>query len=172
MSNLHQIPVRQGAIYVTSDPGLILYTPLGSCISACLFDPVAHVGGMNHFMLPRPPGNDNAAAPGVFGINAMPMLLDAMIEAGARPDRIRAKLFGGSRTVFGGRDIGMMNRDMAEDFLHDSGVRCLGGITCTDEAISVSFRAALGRIEGRRYQKRRSAEFPALDTEYPLSIRR
>jgi chemotaxis protein CheD len=171
MSDFHQIPVIQGAVHVTSDPGVILYTPLGSCISACLFDPVAGVGGMNHFMLPRPPGNDNAAAPGVFGINAMPMLLDAMIEAGARPERIRAKLFGGSRNVFGGRDIGMMNRDLAEDFLHESGVRCLGGITCTDEAISVSFHAALGRIEGRRYQKRRRAELAALDSVKPISLR-
>lgn len=172
MSDIHQIPVSQGAVHVTADPGVILYTPLGSCISTCLFDPVAGVGGMNHFMLPRPPGNDNAAAPGVFGINAMPMLLDAMIGAGARPERIRAKLFGGSRNVFGGRDIGMMNRDLAEDFLHERGVRCLGGITCTDEAISVSFHAALGRIEGRRYEKRRRAVLPALDSVQPLSLRR
>jgi chemotaxis protein CheD len=172
MSDTHQIPVRQGSIHVTSDPEVTLYTPLGSCISACLFDPVAGVGGMNHFMLPRPPGNDNAASPGVFGIFAMPMLLDAMIEAGARPERIRAKLFGGSRNVFGGRDIGMMNRDLAEDFLHDSGVRCLGGITCTDEAISVSFRAALGLIEGRRYQKRRETHVPVLEAEIPLVRRR
>jgi hypothetical protein len=73
--------------------------------------------------------------------------------------------------VFGGRDIGMMNRDLAEDFLHESGVRCLGGITCTDEAISVSFHAALGRIEGRRYQKRRRAELAALDSVKPISLR-
>lgn len=172
MSDTYQIPVHQGSIHVTSDPRVILYTPLGSCISACLFDPVAGVGGMNHFLLPRPPGNDNTAAPGVFGINAMPMLIDAMIDAGARPERIRAKLFGGSRNVFGGRDIGMMNRDMAEDLLHEGGVRCLGGLTCTDEAMTVSFRAALGRIEGRRYQKRRGDALSALDSDYPLSLRR
>jgi chemotaxis protein CheD len=172
MSDTHQIPVPQGAIHVTSDPKVILYTPLGSCISACLFDPVAGVGGMNHFMLPRPPGNDYEASPGVFGIHAMPMLLDAMITAGARPKRIRAKLFGGSRNVFGGRDIGMMNRDLAEDFLHESGVHCLGGFTCTDETIAISFRAALGRIEGRRYQKGRGYASPALEADVAIARRR
>ncbi len=78
---------------------------------------------MNHFMLPRPPGNDNAAAPGVFGIHAMPMLLDAMIEAGRVLTRIRAKLFGGSRNVFGGRDISMMKPGSWQASFHDSGVR-------------------------------------------------
>ena len=31
---------------------LMLVTILGSCVAACLFDPEARVGGMNHFMLP------------------------------------------------------------------------------------------------------------------------
>ncbi|MEJ0067592.1 MAG: hypothetical protein WDO24_01270 [Pseudomonadota bacterium] len=30
----------------------MLVTVLGSCVSACVRDPLAKVGGMNHFMLP------------------------------------------------------------------------------------------------------------------------
>ncbi len=56
--------VLQGEFEVSSDPNLILTTVLGSCIACCLFDPVAGVGGMNHFLLPTPPpsmsGRDRA----------------------------------------------------------------------------------------------------------------
>lgn len=149
--------VPQGAIHVTSDPSDVLYTPLGSCISACMFDPVVRIGGMNHFLLPVSPGNDNRSNPAMFGIHAMPMLLDAMLRAGARPERIRAKLFGGSRNIFGGRDIGMLNRELAEDFLEDNGIRLLGGFMGSDGSMSISFRAAAGKVEGRRHERPRHA---------------
>ena len=45
--------ILPGEFFVSRDP-MIVYTVLGSCISACIRDPVAGVGGMNHFMLPEP----------------------------------------------------------------------------------------------------------------------
>ncbi|NTF17420.1 chemotaxis protein CheD [Agrobacterium rubi] len=158
MQHTRQIAVPQGSIHVTSDPQVVFYTPLGSCISACMFDPVSGVGGMNHFLLPASPGNDNHSSPAMFGIHAMPMLLDAMMDAGASPGRIRARLFGGIRNVFGGRDIGMLNRDIAAAFLVEHGILNLGGVTCTDDAVSVSFRAATGQISGRRFERTRRME--------------
>lgn len=157
MHHPRQTAVPQGAIHVTSDPSEVLYTPLGSCISACMFDPAAGVGGMNHFLLPVPPGNDHRSNPAMFGIHAMPMLLDAMLRAGARPERIRTKLFGGARNIFGGRDIGMLNREVAENFLEDNGLRLLGGLMGSDDSMSISFLAAAGKIEGRRYERPRHA---------------
>jgi chemotaxis protein CheD len=41
-----------GEYYVT-DRRMLLVTVLGSCVAACLRDPYANVGGMNHFMLPE-----------------------------------------------------------------------------------------------------------------------
>ena len=43
--------------YFATDRDMALVTVLGSCVAACLRDPVAGVGGMNHFMLP----NDDAS---------------------------------------------------------------------------------------------------------------
>jgi chemotaxis protein CheD len=153
MSNTQQIAVSQGKCFTTSDPGIVFYTPLGSCISACMYDPVAGVGGMNHFLLPAHSGNDNGSSPGLFGIDAMPILLDGMLDAGALPARIVCKLFGGSRTVFGGRDIGLENKEFAEEFLFENGIRYLGGLTGKDESIAIHFHAARGSIQGRRYPK-------------------
>lgn len=47
-----RIHVVQGEQYVTDDPEVVLTTILGSCVAACMRDPVAGIGGMNHFLLP------------------------------------------------------------------------------------------------------------------------
>ena len=39
--------------YFATDKNMVLVTVLGSCVTACLRDHRAGVGGMNHFMLPR-----------------------------------------------------------------------------------------------------------------------
>src|SRR3546814_7433414 len=46
-----RITVTQGTTQVTTDPNVVLTTVLGSCVAACLFDGMAGVGGMNHFLL-------------------------------------------------------------------------------------------------------------------------
>ena len=57
-----------GDYYVTREDE-VLDTVLGSCVSACIRNPRLKIGGMNHFMLPRPaapattPGRISPAAP-------------------------------------------------------------------------------------------------------------
>ena len=43
--------IVQGDHRVSSNPEESLLTILGSCVAACLYDPVRGVGGMNHFLL-------------------------------------------------------------------------------------------------------------------------
>ena len=45
--------ILPGEFFVSREP-MVVYTVLGSCISACIRDPIVGVGGMNHFMLPAP----------------------------------------------------------------------------------------------------------------------
>ena len=46
-----EVTLYIGGVHASQEP-MIIKTLLGSCIAVCLHDPVAHVGGMNHFMLP------------------------------------------------------------------------------------------------------------------------
>ena len=46
--------IVQGEYHVASESGFVIATLLGSCVAACLRDPVARVGGMNHFLLGEP----------------------------------------------------------------------------------------------------------------------
>ena len=49
------VKVFPGEYYLTDRSDEILVTVLGSCVAACIRDPFAGIGGMNHFMLPRRP---------------------------------------------------------------------------------------------------------------------
>ena len=53
-----KIHVIQGEFHVSDDADVVLTTILGSCVAACVRDPVAGVGGMNHFLLPGETGGE------------------------------------------------------------------------------------------------------------------
>jgi chemotaxis receptor (MCP) glutamine deamidase CheD len=76
----------------SSGAPMLISTLLGSCVSACLHDPVAKLGGMNHFMLPRDVGNDDN--PARFGVHAMELLINELMEKGAQRARLQAHAFG------------------------------------------------------------------------------
>lgn len=110
------IHVIQGEHKINSDPEVVLTTILGSCVAACIRDPVAGIGGMNHFLLPGGEGS-NASDGERFGVHAMELLLNALLAQGASRRRLEAKLFGGAKTIAGRADIGGMNADFAAGFL-------------------------------------------------------
>ncbi len=85
--------------YVTTGPKVLL-TVLGSCVAACLIDPYAAVAGMNHFMLPDAGqgGLDQPAAMR-YGAHSMDVLVRALVRAGARRERLQAKVFGGAAVL-------------------------------------------------------------------------
>ncbi len=123
--------VIQGEQRVSEDPNDVLATLLGSCVAACLHDPVAGVGGMNHFLLPgdTEPGERGHAER--FGVHAMELLVNALLARGASRSRLEAKLFGGASTILGLSDIGSLNAIFASGFLRREHIRvtseCLGG---------------------------------------------
>ena len=138
------VHVIQGEFFVTDEPDLVLTTILGSCVAACMRDPVAGVGGMNHFLLP---GDD--ARPGEgglrYGVQAMELLVNGLLRHGARRDRLEAKLFGGARLIDGLTDVGDQNAAFGERFLRDEGIRFEGGSLRGDRARRVQFWPVSGR---------------------------
>ena len=123
---LRKINVGQGEHLVTDDPSVLLTTILGSCVAMCLRDPVAGVGGMNHFLLPDGEGG-GAGSARRYGAYAMEVLINDCLKAGGRRERLEAKLFGGGRMFNALRDVGQANADFAERFLRDEGIAHIGG---------------------------------------------
>lgn len=115
--------VIQGEYRVSDDPKIVLTTILGSCVSMCLCDPVAKVGGMNHFLLPE--GNGGPQMGFRYGLMAMELLINGLLKKGASKNRLEAKLFGGAILNSSLARIGDANSAFAREFLADEGIRCV-----------------------------------------------
>ena len=120
--------ILPGEYFVTRSDEAIT-TVLGSCIAACIRDPVTRVGGMNHFMLPEDGSPGKSAwidGPGLatrYGSYAMESLINELMKLGARRDRLEVKLFGGGRILSSMTDVGQKNIAFARDFLKVEGFK-------------------------------------------------
>ena len=119
--------VLEGEFHVSDDPDLVLTTVLGSCVAACLRDPVAGIGGMNHFLLPGDGERAQSHDAERYGVHLMELLVNGLMSHGAQRGRLEAKLFGGARTIFKSSDVGAMNARFAEHFLRNEGITIIGG---------------------------------------------
>ncbi|MDF0651169.1 MAG: chemotaxis protein CheD [Nitrospira sp. LK265] len=120
----HEIAaILPGEFFVSPDP-MIVYTVLGSCVSACVRDPVAGVGGMNHFMLPQPKeeGNDSWGESTRYGTYAMESLINEIIKHGGSKNRLEIKLFGAGRIYDGNIDVGARNAEWVLGYLQAEGL--------------------------------------------------
>jgi chemotaxis protein CheD len=138
-----KVHVTQGEFVVTTDPNMMLTTILGSCVAACLRDPVAGVGGMNHFLLPE--GRGGAGDSLRYGVQSMELLINGLLKYGARRERLEAKLFGGGRLLDGLTDVGQQNATFAEKFMREEGVGVVGASLRGDHARRVQYWPVSGR---------------------------
>lgn len=123
---LPRIIIDPGESYVTKKDEIIS-TLLGSCVAACLYDPVNRVIGMNHFLLAQQHSAHNAALlaseGGRYGIHAMELLINQMLKQGAQRIHLKAKAFGGGdvlklgNELRGGQSIGAVNCEFIKTFL-------------------------------------------------------
>lgn len=85
--------------YVVSNEEVVITTLLGSCVSACLYDPYNKITGMNHFLLSSRHYARNMPVcttdAGRYGIHSMELLINEMWQRGAKRGNLKAKAFGG-----------------------------------------------------------------------------
>ncbi|WP_300531150.1 chemotaxis protein CheD [Maricaulis sp.] len=114
------VKVLPGAQHVSSDPNgqELISTVLGSCVAACIHDPLLGIGGMNHFMLPH---DDEGLWSGAslalrYGNHAMDALINGLLAAGADKRRLECKFFGGGNVVNGMSGVGDNNAAFAREY--------------------------------------------------------
>ena len=137
--------VLQGEHQVSGAQDVVLSTILGSCVAVCLWDDVAGLGGMNHFLLPFGP-KAAATTPERYGVHAMEILINALLNGGARRNRLQAKLFGGARLSATLSDIGQSNARFAKEFLATEDIPCLAESLGGTSARRVLFRPRTGNV--------------------------
>jgi chemotaxis protein CheD len=117
--NIDAVKILPGEYYATARPMLIV-TVLGSCVAACIRDRVSGIGGMNHFMLPETSDLDESLnTSGCFGVYAMEILINKLLEMGALQENLEAKIFGGSNLLksFTVNNVGARNTHFVRNYL-------------------------------------------------------
>lgn len=120
---INVIKIMPGEYYVTNQDEVVT-TVLGSCISACIRDPIAGVGGMNHFMIPSHGRELSAKDKQLvtrYGLYAMEHLINDIFKHGGRRQNIEIKLFGGGNIMSTGGNIGGQNIKFVQEFVQTEG---------------------------------------------------
>jgi chemotaxis protein CheD len=162
--------ILPGEYYVTREDEVI-DTVLGSCVAACIRDPRLSIGGMNHFMLPRPGGSGTdtwekiAGRATRYGTASMELLINSVLSAGGARADLEVKIFGGGRVLAKLTDIGARNLDFVREFLKQEGLKIVSedaGDTCSRH---VQYFPRTGRVRVRHLTAR-SAELGANEQRY------
>ena len=97
-----RIIIDPGEYYVSNEE-VVITTLLGSCVSACLYDPYNKIAGMNHFLLSSKRYARNmpvcVTEAGRYGIHSMELLINEMWKRGAQRGNLKAKAFGGGSVL-------------------------------------------------------------------------
>lgn len=151
--------ILPGEYYVTCEDELI-DTVLGSCVAACVRNPRFNIGGMNHFMLPRPSGAGNDAWESVasratrYGSASMEQLINRVLGPGGTRQELEVKIFGGGRVVPKLSDIGARNLAFVREYLQQEGLKIVSedaGDTCSRH---VQYFPRTGRVRVRHLTAR------------------
>jgi chemotaxis protein CheD len=140
-----------GELAVSGGPNdLIVTHALGSCIAVCLWDPVAGVAGLLHYLLPDSKINLQRAQtqPGTYADTGIPLLLQQAYAIGALKSRTIVRLVGGAEVVGGAGcfNVGKRNLLAARNLLWRHGLLIKGEAVGGTVARTVHLDVSKGRV--------------------------
>jgi chemotaxis protein CheD len=163
--------IGPGEYYITQRD-MVIVTVLGSCVSACMRDPVAKVGGMNHFMLPDRDTIGPLSASARYGAYAMEVLINQLFALGAKRERLEAKVFGAARVLPGMSDIGKRNAEFALDYLKRESIRVVAEDLGHEEPCKIYFFPQTGRVLLKRLKSLRNDTIVQRERDYAERLER
>lgn len=145
------INVGIAEIAVSKSPN-ILRTTLGSCIGIVFYAPDSKIGGISHIMLAKDPnGKEKLKFPGKYGETAIPKLIKAIEDEGAKPGSYSARIFGGA-SMFKNissqflQNIGENNINFVREELANRGIPLLVEDVAGHEGRTITLYLDDGRI--------------------------
>jgi chemotaxis receptor (MCP) glutamine deamidase CheD len=158
-----------GEIVASAKP-MLLKTLLGSCVTACLHDPVAAVGGMNHILLPGSCEGERQLSR--CGVHAMELLINAIVGVGGDRRRLVAKVFGGGNVVASLQSptIGELNVSFIRNFLATEKIPLVGQRLGGKQAVLVNFHTNTGKAVVRTVDGSRLLSILSSESDYRCSL--
>ncbi len=137
--------VGMADVVLVKHPGKMVSLGLGSCIGLVIYDDSTKLAAMAHIMLPESRGGKDNTKPGKFADTAVPTLIDMLVKAGAKREKFKAKMAGGSQmfNVPGSKSgflaVGARNAEETEKHLKQHGIKLVASDTGGNRGRSVEF---------------------------------
>ena len=152
--------------------GAVLTTLLGSCVAACLFDPVNGIAGMNHFLIADTNRDvaDLHSEASRYGVQSMELLINSMMRLGADRANLRAKAFGGGEVLDMGlppdrTSIGAGNCRFITGFLQAEGIPLLASALGGEHGRVIRFDTLDFTVGVKQIQRSKTAKVARADSE-------
>lgn len=139
-----------GTLFVHREPHLIT-TVLGSCVSVCLWNQTARVGGINHYLLPL--WNGEGLPTPKYGNIAISKLVEKVRTYSNPGDKLIAKVFGGAsmwNKAEGLLAVGQRNVEFAIETLEALNIPIVGSDLGGNQGRKVIFNSGDGTVLLRR----------------------
>ncbi len=172
--NKKSVLIHIGGYYASREPTAI-HTLLGSCVAVCLYDGASRIGGMNHILLPGKADLDHYDASARYGINAMELLINAIMVHGGKRDRLRAKAFGGGNllpNISSENRMGDKNVNFVIEFLKRESIKLAGKDFGGHESRRVIFHTDTGEVFMKRIHSNLSKDIANRERSTLTKIRK
>lgn len=167
------VRVLPGDFYVARKPEETIVTVLGSCVSACIRDPITGFGGLNHFMLPEGETTDwnGIGAAFRYGNFAMEALINAVLKSGCARQNLEVKLFGGANMYGSAAGVGEKNATFARRYLEAEGIPIAGQDLGGEHGRRIHYVPATGKVQRLILKSREDAAVCNEETRYASELR-
>jgi chemotaxis protein CheD len=142
-----------------SERGVIITHALGSCIGITVFDRNAGVGGLLHYMLPKPvaESTESTKPPAMFATRGIPLLFRTAYDFGAKKNSLVVCAAGaaGFLNDEAGFQIGKRNRTMMRKLFWKNNIVLAAEDTGGSEARTMSLDLSTGTVTIRSKNQER-----------------
>ena len=147
-----RIIVKMGELAVGQGDDELVTVGLGSCVAILLHDAERAVGGLAHVLLPSRALTRHVDRPAKVPHTAVPTMLEQMVQLGASPRRVVARLVGGASmftnlSAPGTIQMGERNVVAARQVLNAHHIPVIGEAVGGDFGRTVRLRCGSGRVE-------------------------
>lgn len=136
---------------IAGAPQVLKAYGLGSCLAVALYDPGLRLGGLVHCLLPQQRGTDPVDVSPKYVDAAIRLMIEKLLEAGADPGRLQAKIAGGanmfeSEFITLMHSIGVRNARSARETLLELGIPLVAEEVGGNRGRTVAFDLATGQL--------------------------
>ncbi|SFB84808.1 chemotaxis protein CheD [Marinospirillum celere] len=165
---MQAVKLLPGEYYVTGQDKLLV-TVLGSCVAACIHDPVKGIGGINHFMLPVDGREEELINSSIrYGSHALEVLLNQLYKLGAQKESLQAKVFGGGDVLMApeSHQIGERNAEFLLDYLNAEQIPVVSKSLLGPWPQKIYFFPASGRVLVKKLKRLNNKTIFEREAEY------